>query len=106
MAINNINDLGAALNNAASQFNPSDYPIVLCDKCGSNMFVPAVVMRLIPGILVGSKESNIEIPVHKVFRCANCGAMLSSDRQMLEELDKKKEENNKINKTSSSGLIL
>ena len=44
---------------------------VNCDECGSPYFKQSLVIRRVPGILVGQKEpSYIPIPV---FSCEKCG---------------------------------
>lgn len=86
---------------------PEDYPITKCDKCGGIMFVPAIVLRDVPGLVLGIKQDVVSTPAHKVFRCANCGAMLKSDLERIEELNKTKETTEQIKtKTSNSNLIL
>lgn len=109
MEINNSNDLRTALNGSMAQFDPTDYPIVTCDKCGGNMFVPAVVFREVPGIYVGdATHEKLQLPVHKVYRCAKCGEMFISDREMLKTIEENKQKTDdlSVHKTTESGLII
>ena len=33
--------------------NPFSYPSEICSECGSEVFVPGVIMKKVPGILLG-----------------------------------------------------
>lgn len=93
-------DISAAINNAALQL--TKYPITKCKECGGDMFVPAMVMRDVPGLVAGAAQIPIvPTPVHKVFRCANCGAMLESDREAINKI-----EENRVKAESTSKLII
>ena len=37
--------------------NPFEYDTIKCDECGSENFIPLMLFRKIPGILVGEKEN-------------------------------------------------
>lgn len=102
--IKNFNDLNAAMHNP--QYDITNYPIAKC-RCGCDMFIPAMVIRNVPGLIAGVPSvENVPVPAHKVFRCANCGEMLQADREMIEEIERKSQEAKKFNEKSSSGLIL
>lgn len=69
------------MNGLASQFNPYDAPIIKCDKCGNDTFIPAVQFRLVKGVLIGSPE-DVKLPI-KTAVCAKCGEMIYFDREEL-----------------------
>lgn len=83
------------------QFNPFDYPDEVCSECGHNVFVPGVVFKKVPGILVGDgTREYVPIPL-KVAVCQKCGAMSPSDKKTFDEAEKNKEK-----KTSGSSSLI
>ena len=85
--------------------NPFSYPSEICSECGSEVFVPGVIMKKVPGVLLG--EGSVEfIPVPiKVAVCAKCGTLSPSDKKKYEEETKKAKEVEKT-KTNTSGLVI
>lgn len=79
--------------------NPFEYPAVKCPECENEFFVPAVMFRQVPGILLGSDEKTISLPM-KVYVCSKCGALSPDDRELIE-----KEEKLANAKTKSSLII-
>jgi len=75
-------------------FNPYKYPQITCDNCGHNIFQPAMVLNLIPGIVAGTGKEDMEYPT-PVYICAKCGTMLKSYRDDIEKLSKIEEESKK-----------
>ena len=77
----------------------------ICSECGSEVFVPGVIMKKVPGVLLG--EGGVEfIPVPiKVAVCAKCGTLSPSDKKKYEEETKKAKEVEKT-KTNTNGLII
>ena len=70
---------------------------VKCEKCGCQIFEATLILRKIPGLLIGEKEDILKsIPV---FTCKKCGH-LNSDFVPVGLEDEFKEEDNK------SGLII
>jgi uncharacterized Zn finger protein len=46
---------------------------VLCDKCKTNVFSEAVLLRKVSALLTGAaKDAYIPVPV---FQCQNCGSV-------------------------------
>ena len=77
-------DLGAN----APKINPLDYPTEKC-SCGNEIFIPGVIFKKIPGILIGQGNEDVQFPL-KIFCCSKCGELSPYDKEMLEEHDKKK----------------
>lgn len=80
-----------------SSVNPLEYPSVVCDKCGGELWDTAMVIKRIPGMLVGAGSDEVEYPIN-VLVCHKCGAIMKKDRELLE--------NNKKEEKPSSTLIL
>jgi len=66
---NNVGDLGmAAQSSANSIINAQN---IVCDKCGSKIFVPAYVLKQVSKLVSPSgRDEVIEIPL---FVCSKCG---------------------------------
>ena len=103
--MNNMGVAGGFNGMAPPAVNPFSYPSEICSECGSEVFVPGVIMKKVPGVLLG--EGGVEfIPVPiKVAVCAKCGTLSPSDKKKYEEETKKAKEVEKT-KTNSSGLII
>ena len=84
--------------------NPFSYPSEICSKCGSEVFVPGVIMKKVPGVLLGEGVEFISVPI-KVAVCAKCGTLSPSDEKKYEEETKKAKEVEKT-KTNTSSLII
>ena len=77
--MNNDFMLGGGIPNIGGpKIDPRDYPSVKCDKCGSILFRNVVVLKEIPGTLVGQGTEPITIPL-QVLVCDKCGEILKSD---------------------------
>lgn len=81
------------------KLNPYKYPQITCDKCGHNVFRSGVILNLIPGIVAGNGNDDVEYPT-PVYICDKCGTILKSYRDDIEKLSKMGEEPKK------SSLIL
>lgn len=79
-------DGGLPGNNPANRINPMDYPAVKCSECGGQIFVPGLLLRKVPGALVGDAGNDVQAAV-KVFYCVNCRALSPSDQEMLDEFE-------------------
>ena len=62
--------------------DPRDYPNVKCDKCGHDVFMPAMIVKKIPGVVVGKGGEDINYPM-SVFTCTKCGTIMAADRKTL-----------------------
>ena len=63
----------------------SEYQNTKCE-CGCETFIPTVIFKQIPGLLVGAADQKfVEVPI-KVFQCSKCGKLLPS---IEKELNKK-----------------
>ena len=65
--------------------NPLEYPTVKC-LCGNEIFVPGVIFKDIPGVVLGERE-NVQVPI-KVFYCKHCGELSQYDKDLLKLYDK------------------
>lgn len=72
--------------------NPFDYPEVKCDNCGCSIFSPGVMLRKIPGTLVGNAGQNVFID-QRVMYCVNCHELSPVDKEMLDKASKKPNDN-------------
>ena len=73
------NDLfGGIPNIGGPKVDPRDYPSIKCDKCGGIVFKNAVVLKEIPGSVVGQGGEPVVLPL-QIFVCNKCGAILKSD---------------------------
>ena len=68
----------------AVNVNPLDYPSVLCPDCGCQTFVPAMIFKRIPGVVLGTGGREEQMAV-KVFICSKCGALSPMDRELIGE---------------------
>lgn len=62
------------------QIEPSDYQSMTCDKCGNVAFTPAIIIKKIPGVLVGSSKEFQLLP-DQILVCSKCGTILKKDRE-------------------------
>ena len=58
--------------------DPRDYQTIKCSKCGSIIFESGVVLKEIPGTIVGNGAEPIQYPL-QVLICKKCGEILESD---------------------------
>lgn len=80
--------------------NPFEYPTLKCE-CGNETFVPAIIFKQVPGILLGNaEEKTVDIPI-KVFICSKCGKISPTDEKILKETEEKA-----AKAVSKSNLIL
>ncbi len=63
---------------ATPNITPLDYPTVACTKCGHKLFQPRIVIKEIPGTLVGNGVTPVPYPL-QVMVCANCGKVMEQD---------------------------
>ena len=89
--IGSENNIGATSPN----INPLDYPSEGCSSCGNQVFIPGVIFKKVPGILLGQGTEVVQIPI-KVFCCSKCGELSPYDKETLEEHDNIKEKSNLI----------
>ena len=83
----------------APQINPFAYPSEVCPECQNEVFVPGVILKKVPGILLGAGEETVSVPI-KVAVCSKCGALSESDRKRYDE------ETQKAQKTSNKQSII
>ena len=60
------------------RINPLEYPTFQCSGCGHKLFQPRVVLKEIPGTLVGNGLTPVLYPL-QVMVCAKCGKVIDSD---------------------------
>ena len=83
--------------------DPTKYPQIKCDKCGSHLFRSATIIYDIPGFVVGNGAENMPYPV-PVYVCDKCGAVVKFLRDELDKIEEEKAKNQEATKGSS--LIL
>lgn len=89
------------MNPSNININPFDYPEVECSSCKNKTFVPAIMFRQIPGVMVGrGDQKTVDFPL-KVFICSKCGALSPTDQEILTE----KEKTDKQEKPKSNLII-
>lgn len=92
----------------APKINPFDFPTVKCSSCGNETFVPAMMFRRIPGVVVGRADQNtVDFPL-KVFICSKCGALSPADKELIEAAENGQSDNESEVKTEKpkSKLII
>ena len=72
----------------APQINPFVYPSEVCPECQNEVFVPGVILKKVPGILLGAGEETVTVPI-KVAVCSKCGTLSESDKKRYDEETKK-----------------
>ena len=83
----------------APQINPFAYPSEVCPECQNEVFVPGVILKKVPGILLGAGEETVSVPI-KVAVCSKCGTLSESDRKRYDE------ETQKAQKASNKQSII
>ena len=68
----------------APQINPFAYPSEVCPECQNEVFVPGVILKKVPGILIGAGEDTVSVPI-KVAVCSKCGTLSESDKKRYDE---------------------
>ena len=74
--------------------DPRDYPTVKCHKCGSIVFNNAVILKEIPGAVVGQGAEPIIAPL-QILVCNKCGEILKADVEAY-KLEKELEDETKV----------
>jgi hypothetical protein len=87
-----LNNIGS---NSGPNINPFEYPSEVC-SCGNEVFVPGVIFKKIPGVLIGQGSETAQVPI-KVFCCSKCGELSPYDKEMLNDIKKTNEETKKTN---------
>lgn len=85
-------DMDMTLGGNAPKVNPLDYPSDKCSKCGNEVFVPGVIFKTIPGVIVGNGKDDVQVPL-KVFVCSKCGELSDYDKKILNAKEEKKSTN-------------
>lgn len=80
--------------------NPFEYETETCPECGNITFVPGVIFKKVPGVLVGSPNPTEAIPI-KVAVCAKCGTMSQSDAEMLKKNEESARKTSEAKKSSN-----
>lgn len=62
------------------KIDPINYPSIACDKCGNVAFTPAMIIKMIPGVLLGS-SSKTQLMPDQILVCSKCGTILKKDRE-------------------------
>jgi hypothetical protein len=70
------------------KINPFKYPSEKC-SCGNEIFVPGVIFKKIPGMLVGQGTEDVQAPI-KVFFCSKCGELSPYDKELFAEANEEK----------------
>ena len=75
---------------------------IVCDKCGSPIFKPAMVLKKVPGVVLGMGGESIAMPI-EVMVCNQCGELAPTikEEKSMEHILVGKPKNE-----TKSGLIL
>ena len=68
------------------QVDPTEYPSLCCDKCGNVAFTTAMIIKKIPGVLLGSPNKTQLMP-DQILVCSKCGTILKKDREYYKLTD-------------------
>ena len=74
--------------------NPLDYPSEVCPNCGCEVFIPGIIFKKVPGMLIGQGSETTQVPL-KVFICANCRELSPYDKKLFESRKNMKDKNDK-----------
>jgi len=85
------------------QLDPKDYDSLECDKCGCVAFMPAMIIKKVPGAAFGSAHKTQLVP-DQILVCAKCGTILKKDREYYNLSDDNKQ-NPKTEENKSSIII-
>lgn len=66
------------------KIDPRDYESVKCPKCGCEIFTQGIIIKKIPGVLVGAGTDDMEYPI-PVMVCSKCGTLSPADAKALEK---------------------
>ena len=85
------------IGSSSPNINTLDYTTKKC-TCGNEVFIPGVIFKKVPGILIGQGSETVQVPL-KVFCCSKCGELSPYDQEILNNHAKVKEqaENKKTN---------
>jgi predicted nucleic acid-binding Zn ribbon protein len=67
-------------------FNPLDYPLSKCTKCGNTLFKATVQFREVPGLVMGERDTQY-YPI-KVFTCTECGEISPLDQKVKADMER------------------
>lgn len=88
---------------AMQNINPLEFESVKCPKCGNEIFIPGVMFKNIPGVMLGMGAEPIPYPI-KVAICSECHSLAPAYEQMLKKNNKA--DSSEKQSTSASGLII
>ena len=100
-----IDNANANKNFQMPQIEPSEYPSMKCDKCGNVAFVPSIIIKMIPGVLLGSPNKTQLMP-DQILTCSKCGTILKKDREYYKLNDDGTEDEKKPTETPQSSSII
>lgn len=86
------------------QIDLTEYPSLKCDKCGNVAFTPAMIIKKIPGVLLGN-ASKTQLMPDQILVCSKCGTILKKDRDYYKLTDDGKD-TVKEKQESASGIII
>ena len=81
-----IDSANANKNFNLPQIDPTEYPSLCCDKCGNVAFTTAMIIKKIPGVMLGSPNKTQLMP-DQILVCAKCGTILKKDREYYKLTD-------------------
>ena len=87
------------------QIEPSEYPSLVCDKCGNVAFTAAMIIKKIPGVLLGS-PNKIQLMPDQILVCSKCGTILKKDREYYKLTDDGKDTVQEKKETTQGGIII
>ena len=85
---------GGIPNIGGPKIDPRDYSTVKCHKCGGIVFINGVILKEIPGAVVGQGAKPIIAP-QPVLVCNKCGTILKDDIDAY-KIEKDLEDQNKV----------
>jgi len=85
------------------QIDPKDYESLECDQCGNVAFMPAMILKKIPGAVIGS-HNKFQLVPDQILVCSKCGTVLKKDREYHNLSDDGKQLKN--SKEQASSIII
>ena len=105
----NFNEIIDSANDNAKyqmpQLDPKDYESIECDQCGNVAFMPAMILKKVPGVIFGSSNKTQLVP-DQILVCAKCGTILKKDREYYNLTDDGKQQKEDKKEEPKSSIII
>ena len=87
------------------QINLKEYETIECDQCGNVAFIPGMILKVIPGVVLGTGAKSKMVP-DNILICSKCGAIFKKDREYYDLTDDGKVKKEDKKEETNTNLIL